>query len=138
MNKHRVNKLKKTPLFSGVSDDDLALIAERLDELEFKAGETVIREEEPGDAFFIIEKGKVRISASIDENDEIILSYLEAGDYFGEMALLTGDVRSATVTADEDLKLLKLKKEEKIKAYLIDFGKKHNLETLTDEVGNVL
>ena len=112
MNKHRVNKLKKTPLFSGVSDDDLALIAERLDELEFKAGETVIREEEPGDAFFIIEKGKVRISASIDENDEIILSYLEAGDYFGEMALLTGDVRSATVTADEDLKLLKLKKED--------------------------
>ena len=112
MKQQRVEKLKKIHLFSDVSSEDLTLIAEKLDELDFKAGEAVIREGEPGEAFFIIEKGRVRISASIDENDEIILSYLEAGDYFGEMALLTDDVRSATVTAEEDLQLLKLKKED--------------------------
>ncbi|HGY56756.1 MAG TPA: cyclic nucleotide-binding domain-containing protein [Caldithrix abyssi] len=112
MEEIQLQNLKKIPLFFDAANKVLALIAERLETVRYSKGETIIREGDPGDAFYIILRGKVRISAAIDENDEIILSYLSDGDYFGEMALLTDDVRSATVTAEEDLELLKLQKED--------------------------
>ncbi len=109
------------PLFQSLSEDELTLLVEKLDELHFQAGETIIREGEQGDCMFLLRNGVVRVFAQIPEGgDEITLSRLEAGDYFGEMALITGDTRSASVQAVTDVKLWKLSKtdfDELIKNY---------------------
>ncbi len=106
-------QLKKVPLFSSVSDEALEMLANKLEEVHFAPGETIIREGDLGDCFYIIQSGKVRIETQIEEMQHpVILARLEAGDYFGEMALITGEPRSATVVAEEDVTLWRLWKKD--------------------------
>ncbi len=67
----------------------------------FKKEETLFREGDPGDALYIIRKGQVKVSRKDPRGNEITRSYIAAGNYFGEIALLSEDVvpRTATVTA---------------------------------------
>jgi small-conductance mechanosensitive channel/CRP-like cAMP-binding protein len=88
----------------------LAAVARR--EL-YDDGETLVREGEPGDSLFVIEEGRVRISKSGEAigTGTIDLAQMQAGDFFGEMSLLTGEPRSATVTALGGCRVLVLTKE---------------------------
>lgn len=112
--------LKKIPLFQSLKEDDLQRLNGSLKPLEAAKGSIIISEGEVGDCLYIISSGKVKVLAELGEHkEEIILSYLGTGDYFGEMSLITGDPRSATVQAEEDASLWQLDKKD-FDALLID------------------
>ena len=73
--------------------------------LHVPAGTVIFREGDRGDEFFVVAKGSVRVTAA-DGEVQKELAVLGHGQFFGEMAILSGDVRTATVTAVEDVDLV--------------------------------
>ncbi len=113
MNSLLFAQLRRVPLFSEVSDDDLKLILQKLESVYFSKGSIIIREGDLGDCFYIIRNGVVRVETHPEDVEQpIVLARLEAGDYFGEMALITGEPRSATVVAETDVQLWRLLKAD--------------------------
>ena len=90
--------LKKVPLFSGLDDRELGQIAATMRERRFSPGDTVTQEGAGGAGFFIVEEGEADVSVEGEQRGTIA-----AGDYFGEIALLTGSDRTATITAKSDM-----------------------------------
>jgi CRP/FNR family transcriptional regulator, cyclic AMP receptor protein len=90
--------LKKVPLFAGLDARELGQIAATMRERRFSAGDTVTQEGAGGAGFFIIEEGEADVSVEGQQRGRIA-----AGDYFGEIALLTGSDRTATITATSDM-----------------------------------
>jgi CRP-like cAMP-binding protein len=93
-----VDILRPVPLFADLTDEELAQVALLLKERHFAAGETVVKEGADGAAFFLIESGEANVSVRGTER-----ASLRPGDYFGEIALIDEDVRSATITATTEL-----------------------------------
>lgn len=90
--------LQRVELFAGMDRRQSEQIARLLKERRFAKGETVIMEGSGGAAFFIISSGEAKVASK-----GIDLAKLGPGDYFGELALIDGGPRSATVTASSDL-----------------------------------
>ncbi len=106
-----INLLKRVPLFSSIDPKDLELVAGQMEEASFSTGMEIIHEGDPGDAFYILKKGRVKVFATLEDTlEEIPLSFLEQGDHFGEMALITGEPRSASIQAVSDVVVWKLSK----------------------------
>ncbi len=101
--------LSKVPAFAAHSPGGLTEIAEQMRRRAFGPGEVIFREGETGHGFFIIRSGAVRI---IDDPEGLELAVLESGQFFGEMALMTGQPRNATAIAAGHTELLFLAKEE--------------------------
>jgi CRP/FNR family cyclic AMP-dependent transcriptional regulator len=96
------DELKKVPLFSGLTQRQLKQLAKSFREREFKAGTEVVREGQmSGVGFFVIAEGNA--SVSVDGRE---VARLGPGDHFGELALISERVRSATVTADGSMRCL--------------------------------
>jgi CRP-like cAMP-binding protein len=91
-------QLKQIPLFERLSDRDLKSLAGSLIDRTFEAGRMVTEQGGPGVGFFVIEEGSATVT--VDGNE---VRKLGPGDWFGEIALLTGSPRSATIVADTDL-----------------------------------
>ncbi len=102
-------EVAKLPLFSGVPAARLEAALARLRELSVSAGQTVVRQGEPADRFFMIESGTfvVTQTAASDGSDRV-LRRLGMNQVFGELGLLQGSPRTATVTAETDGVLLEL------------------------------
>jgi CRP-like cAMP-binding protein len=94
-----VDLLKRVPIFEGLDDRELARIAGSMKQRTFHAGDTVTTEGQGGVGFFVIEDGEARVTIHGDERRR-----LGPGDYFGEVALLTDRPRTATITAESDLR----------------------------------
>ena len=94
-------RLKGVPLFSSLSAQDLAAVAEQAGEREVAAGTVVAREGDPGEEFFAIESGTAEVT-----RDGAPLTKLGPGDFFGEIALLREERRVATVTATSPMVLV--------------------------------
>lgn len=77
-------------------------------EESYSFGESIIREGEPGDAFYVITGGRARVVKKGDNDREVPLDVLRPGDEFGEMAILQGAVRTATVRCSSDTTVLRL------------------------------
>ena len=108
-----VEHLKKIPLFQTVAEPELQHLDKCLKLLSVKKGDIIISEGEVGDCLFIIQHGKTRVVAEAEGADEpIVLSFLTSGDYFGEMSLITGDPRYATVIAENECSLWQLDKKD--------------------------
>lgn len=107
-NVERMVLLRKVPLFQTMSLEQLAAIDQRLQERPFLAGEQVLAEGDLGTELYIVLDGAVRVSKS----GGITLSTLGAGDYFGEMAILDSQPRSASVFAQTPTRLLTLKGDD--------------------------
>jgi CRP/FNR family transcriptional regulator, cyclic AMP receptor protein len=90
--------LQRVPLFAGLERKELEQIAESMRERTFSAGQTVTEQGAGGAGFFIVESGEANVSVDGQQRGTI-----GAGDYFGEIALLTGSERTATITATSDL-----------------------------------
>ena len=109
--KHLSETLSKVYLFASLEDDERKLIAEKLVEVRYAEGETIIREGEQDEAFFIIEKGEVEVYLLSAHGNRKVLTTLREGEFFGEMALLTGHKRTANVRAISDVRVYKLDKD---------------------------
>lgn len=107
----RMELLRKVRLFAGLGEGDLEGINDLLVEKRYRKGSVVFEQGDDGDAMFIVEGGRAKVSVKDEQGREKILSVFGTGDYFGEMALLSDEPRSATVTIVGDSEMLVLPKE---------------------------
>jgi small-conductance mechanosensitive channel len=100
-------------LFAAFSTEERSLLAERLVERRFRKGATIVHQGEAASTLFLVREGalEVRGTASTSDSD-ITINRLTAGDLFGEMSLLTGEPRSASVIALTDTVLYELDKDD--------------------------
>lgn len=101
-----LENFRRFALLAELDDRELEAIAAIARPRRYDRDEVVMRADESGDVFCLIREGKVKITMISPEGKEIILSMLGPGDFFGEMALLDDEPRSATVIAMEPLELL--------------------------------
>ncbi|HEX4690223.1 MAG TPA: cyclic nucleotide-binding domain-containing protein [Solirubrobacteraceae bacterium] len=94
-------QLKGVPFFSGLSKHELDAVAREVDELDFPAGRVLIRQGEFGHEFFVIVEG----AAEVLQGDAVI-AQMGPGDFFGELALLDEERRTATVRATSPMRVL--------------------------------
>ncbi len=109
----RVTDLLRTmDIFEALPSEELEHIAQLLRERRLVEGELLCRQGEPGDALFIVTGGRIRLSTLDPSGNEKVLTYFTDGQFFGEMALLTGAPRSATAIAENDSQVLVLQKHD--------------------------
>jgi len=104
--------LKKVSLFADFDDAELDDLLAVMKEKRFLRDATILIQRDPGESCFLIVSGEVKVSLFGEDGKEIILAKLGEGEVFGEMALLSGSPRSATVIALSDTTLLVLEREE--------------------------
>jgi len=93
------------PIFSELNIDTLEKIEEVGTRKIFQKNDVILMEDEVGTALFVIISGKVKVARTSTDGREVILTILSESDFFGEMAILDGQTRSATVSATEDSEL---------------------------------
>jgi CRP-like cAMP-binding protein len=105
--------LASVPIFVPLSPAELASLAQECARLDFGRGERVVHQGEPGDAMYVVLEGTavVTLAAADATEGEREVARLARGEFFGEMALLTGEPRSASVTAVDDLAVLVIHKD---------------------------
>src|SRR5947207_6191304 len=94
--------LKTSKLFGGMLGAELDALEHTAQVKAYKAGRNIFQEGDPGDGIYLILEGKVQITCLLGQDQRTVLSRLEAGDFFGEMAVLDNQPRSATATAETD------------------------------------
>ena len=107
-----INFLKLVPLFSSLNDEELEAVNSLSFVRKYPKNNIIIVENEQGDTLYIILKGKVKVTKYSKNGEEIILSVLNKDDFFGDMSLLDGKPRSATVISLEDSELILLKRKD--------------------------
>ncbi len=103
----KVKHLRQIPIFNGCSRRELAAVARIADLIEEPSGKVLTQAGEPGKEFFLILDGTARVEVSARKRVR-----LGRGDFFGEMSLLDGEPRSATVIAETPLRLLVIGRRE--------------------------
>jgi len=104
--------LRSVPLFRQVSDPDLQALAQLVREHRHPKGAVIVLHGDAGEALFLIRSGQVKVTVASEDGREVILSVLGPGSFFGEMALLDDEPRSAHVIAMEDTTILQLRRED--------------------------
>jgi CRP/FNR family transcriptional regulator/CRP/FNR family cyclic AMP-dependent transcriptional regulator len=111
-NQEALETLRSIPLFSGVSDEDLEQVASHLIERRFPRNTTIVEEGLAGDYMYVIREGRVKVTKLSEDGREKILEFLEAGSFFGEMALLDRSPRTASVKTLRPVRLLALSRAD--------------------------
>jgi len=101
----------QTPLFEGFEQAELAAVIRGLQFLSFQPGEIMVGEGAPGDSMFIIAEGTVKAYIKDRKGYPMMIKELSTGDFFGEVSVLTGKPRTATITAASDVEVLELDKK---------------------------
>jgi CRP-like cAMP-binding protein len=96
-----VKMLQKAPLWSGLTEKELKVIARSFKELKYESGDIIVRKGEAGVGFYLMAEGTVEV-----RSDGRVLSKLGPGQFFGEMSVLDGQPRSADVVALEPSRCL--------------------------------
>jgi uncharacterized membrane protein len=104
--------LARVPLFKRLEAHELEHLAEEIDQVNYKAGDTIFNEHDRGDALYILEEGNVRIWVYDDDVKEVTLAQLKPGDFFGELAVLDRGERSSSATAVTDIHLHRLSSDD--------------------------
>lgn len=110
MTTQKIDFLQKVPIFDGLAPNELAAIAGACSERSYKRGEMIIQEGEPGDSMFLIVRGQVKVFVC-ENGRELVLNNMNVGEYFGELACLDGENRSASITAFETTDVLIIEKD---------------------------
>lgn len=101
--------IEKVPLFSTLSAEEISAIKSVMISREFEMGEVIVHEEDESlQTFFIIASGSVQVTVVTPEGKQAILATLKKGEFFGEMGILDGEPRSASVVAAQKCLLLML------------------------------
>ena len=104
--------LSRVPLFKRLEPHELEHLAEEVDQVNYKAGETIFNEHDRGDALYILEEGSVRIWVYDEDVKDVTLAQLKPGDFFGELAVLDRGERSSSATAITDIHLHRLSSDD--------------------------
>lgn len=135
-------KLAETPLFRDFSQEELLAVIRGLRLHTFEPGEIIVTAGEPGDSLYVLTTGSVRAYMRDKLGRSVQVREMQDGDFFGEMSIMTGNPRSATITASSYCELLELDKETlnqisktnpNVRVVLQEFYKKrarHTLEAL--------
>jgi CRP-like cAMP-binding protein len=129
---HFLEVLKKIDFMEAFKEEELKKLAKRLKKEEFRGGEVICRENEEGDSMYVIDSGKVEVSIQSQLGTKHIITYLKKGDFFGEISLLTGQKRTATVTGVTYGELLVIDKNSFRNILMIDPTR---VEKIADIVG---
>ncbi|BDU50927.1 cyclic nucleotide-binding domain-containing protein [Haliovirga abyssi] len=133
--------LKEIEFFNRMNDEILEKISNKLEKIVYGKNETIVKQGNKGDSFYIIYSGEVSVLIDTEKVAE-----LKKGDFFGEMSLFTGKEITATVVALEDVELLKLNKEsfseiikenKELAEMLSDIITKRELENEEKKIGNL-
>jgi CRP/FNR family transcriptional regulator, cyclic AMP receptor protein len=114
--------LRRVALFSELEAGELDALARAFSPRSQPSGTPILRESEAGDLFFVILRGEVKVFVDSPDGREVVLSHLQSGDFFGEMALLEGEGRSASVTALTDCELAVLGQPDFLAVLARDFS----------------
>jgi uncharacterized membrane protein len=112
--------LKEVPLFQFLDEAERAALANQLEVVRYAAGENVMFIGEPGDALYLVRSGEAEVFVKNDTGERIVLEVVRCGDFFGELSLLDGGARSASVLATQDTEALRLNR-----AHLDSFLRSH-------------
>ena len=104
--------LRNVPLFSGLEEQELERLSRVAVRRRAGRGDQVVRSGESADALLILLTGRAKVTNFDEEGREIILAWLGPGEFFGEMGLIDGSARSASVVAVENCELLAIGKQE--------------------------
>ena len=104
--------LSDLPIFDELGRGELKQIARMLHQRAYGKNETVFNESEPGAGLYIVESGRVAITKPVENAAPVVLAEIEAGNFFGELALIDEIPRSATAIAVEETSLLALPKPD--------------------------
>lgn len=130
---------KDIEIFSGLSHDDFIAVVEKIEPITFSAGEVIIKEGDEGDSIYIIVSGKVSIFRNTEFGEEIHITDLTDGAFFGEFGFFLKSKRFATIKATVETTLLELTKRDmdnvtkenpKVREVLIKFYKNRVLDTI--------
>jgi len=121
----KVELLAEVPFLQFLDDKDRAALAADLDVVRFPAGRVLFNYGDPGDSLYVIRSGEVEVFFKDDTGSRIVLDTAKAGDVFGELSLLDGGPRTASVVATQDLEALRVDR-----ANLDHFLKGHPAATL--------
>ena len=111
--------LKRVPFLGEMSESDIALAAQAIRRRSYRRGEVIFRQDDPGNALYLIESGTVKISRQGEDGRELTLTLLHDGDYFGELALLDDEPRSTDAIAVDATTALLLPSAQ-FKNFLVD------------------
>jgi CRP/FNR family cyclic AMP-dependent transcriptional regulator len=110
--KDTLDSLRSIPLFGRVTESDLEELATHLIERRFPKNATVVEEGLPGDYMYVIREGRAKVTKASEDGREKIMNFLETGAFFGDMALLGDETRSASVKTLEESVLLALSRRD--------------------------
>jgi anion transporter len=119
--------IRSIPIFSALSREDVAKVLGKMEEVSFPERATVFSQGDQGDAFYLIQSGAVQVVVESGPRKSEVVAVLGAQDWFGEMALFSGEPRSATIQTLKETKLWRLRREdwdelvEKHPAWLLQF-----------------
>jgi CRP/FNR family transcriptional regulator, cyclic AMP receptor protein len=104
--------LQRSPLFAELAEGELDALARTADLREFTRDQEIFGMNEPADGLYVIANGRVKVCVSSSAGRELILATLGAGQYFGEMALLDNEPRSASVIAQLPTSAYRVRRDE--------------------------
>jgi len=112
MEQHLAETIRSIPIFSGLSREDVAKILGKMEEISFPAAATIFSQGDQGDSFYLIQNGAVQVLLESGAEKSEVVAILGPRDWFGEMALLSGEPRSATIRTVKETSLWRLRRED--------------------------
>jgi uncharacterized membrane protein len=104
--------LAEVPFFQLLDEQERAELARQLDVVRFPAGQAVFNVGDPGDSLYLIRSGEVEVFFKNDTGERIVLEHGRRGDFFGELSLLDGGPRTASVVATKEMEALRLERRD--------------------------
>ncbi len=103
--------LRSVPMFSDLPADFIAYLKDRAELVQFQPGSIICKQGDPADAFYLIRMGHVKVSQAFPGGD-MVMAYLARGQFFGEIGLLNGDIRTATCSALDQVQAVRISKAD--------------------------
>jgi len=108
----KFNAIRQSQIGCGLTNEEVQLVAEAVEWVMYKSGDVIFSQDDPGDSMLLVGEGRSKITATQADGSEKFVDYLNVGEHFGEMAILTGQERAVTMVAVMDTKLLELKRPQ--------------------------